>query len=98
VSVCTNTDGISDGIADGSKSLAGFSNFFCVHFNYFLTELPTEISSEILLYIPPQPPPPHFLLFSSSPFLPCSPLLLFSLSLFFSHLYLAFRRILLFWW
>jgi hypothetical protein len=32
------------------------------------------------------------------PFLPCSPLLLFSLSLFFSHLYLAFRRILLFWW
>jgi len=29
VSVCTNTDGVSD----GSKSLAGFLNFFGVHFN-----------------------------------------------------------------
>jgi hypothetical protein len=29
VFVCTNTDGIFD----GSKSLAGFSNFFGAHFN-----------------------------------------------------------------
>jgi hypothetical protein len=33
VSVCTSTDGISDGFANGSKSLAGFPNFFGVHFN-----------------------------------------------------------------
>jgi hypothetical protein len=33
VSVCTIIDGISDGGADGSKSLAGFSNFFGAHFN-----------------------------------------------------------------
>ena len=33
VSVCTNTDGFSDVFADGSKSFAGFLNFFGAHFN-----------------------------------------------------------------
>ena len=93
VSVCTNTDDISDGITDGSKSLAGFSIFWC-EFQLIADGITV---GNYAIYTPPA----HLLLFSlslslllsSSPLLPCSSPFLFS-----SHLYLAFRRILLFWW
>jgi hypothetical protein len=89
-------DTLTDGFSDGSKSLAGFLNFFGAHINKFPTVLPTEfnatdnnkfpsvIPSEILIYKPPR-----------SPFVSFFPLGSVSLLLRFSsplRFYLAFGR------